>query len=47
MKQKLSVEDVLMCVMKGGKEMPLLDGAGNSISGDNIPKCEEASRWNI
>lgn len=26
MKQKLSMEDVLMCVMKGGIEMPLLDG---------------------
>ena len=35
MKQKLSVEVVLMCVMKWGKEMPPLDGTGNNISVDN------------
>lgn len=35
MKQKLSVEVVLMCVMKWGREMPPVDGTGNNISVDD------------
>lgn len=35
-KQKLSVEVVLMSMMKWAKEMPPLDGPGNSISAGNI-----------
>lgn len=36
MKQKLSVEVVLMCVMKWSKEMPPWDRGGNNISADNV-----------
>lgn len=42
MKQKLSVEVVLMCVMKWSKEMPPSDGPGNNISVVNI-KSEKPS----
>ncbi len=42
MRQKLSVEVVLMCVMKWSKEMPPSHRPGNNISVDNI-KSEKPS----
>lgn len=36
MKRKLSVEVVLMCVMRWSKEMPASDGRGNNIPVDRI-----------
>lgn len=42
MRQKLSVEVVLMCAMKWSKEMPPSDGPGNNISVDKI-KSEKPS----